>query len=77
MEAKPVGVDKPAELEDKQVERPEEPKVAERRADKLEVLEIRGSGITPEDGIQMMSPGGGSRISLAIKTGSNSFSNRL
>ena len=40
-------------------------------------LEIQGSGITPEDVTQMMSPeAAASRISLAIKTGSNSFSNR-
>ena len=76
MEAKVVAVDKPAEREDKRVERLEEPKVAERRADKPEVLEIQGLGITPEHVTQMMLPGGGSRISLAIKTGSNSFSSR-
>ena len=71
-----MAVGKPEEREDKRVERPEEPKVAERRADKPGALEIQGSGITPEDVTQMMSPGGGNRISLAIKTGSSSFSNR-
>ena len=75
MEGKRV-VDKAAEREDKRVERPVEPKVAERKADKPGGPEIQGSGITPEDVTQMMLLGVGSRIRLAIKIDSSSFSNR-
>ena len=55
-----------------QVER----RAAARRADKLEALEIQESGITRADVTQMMSEGATSRISLAIKVDSSSFSNR-
>ena len=67
---------RPAEPEGRPVERLEERKVVERRADKQEVLETPDSAIpTLEVAIQMM-PQGGGRISLAIKTGPNCFSSR-
>ena len=71
-----VAADKPAAQEGKLADRQAGPKVEERRGDKLEALEIQGSGTTPGTVTQMMSPGGVSRISLANKTGSTSFSNR-
>ena len=77
MAGRPVAGDKPAEEEDKRVERPEEPKVAERRGAKPGVLEIQGSGTTiPEDAIRTTLPARVNRVSLAARTDSNSFSNR-
>ena len=71
-----MAVDKPAEQEDKRVERPEEPRVVERRADKPEVLAILGSGTILKDATRTTVPGRVSRDSLAIKVDSNSFSSR-
>ena len=70
-----MAVDKPAEREDKRVERPEEPRVVERKAAKLEVLAILGSGTILKYAIRTTVPGRVSRDSLAM-TDSNSFSNR-
>ena len=75
-----MAADKPAEREDKRVERPEEPRVeeprvVEHRAAKPEVLAILGSG-TPGDATRTTLQGRVSRDSLAIKAGSNSFSSR-
>ena len=76
MEGRRVAADKPAEREDKRVERPEEPKVAERRVAKPEVPAIQGSGTIREDATRTTVPGRVSRDSLAIKVDSNSFSSR-
>jgi len=70
-----VAADKPAEREDKRVERPEEPRVVEHRAAKPEVLAILGSGTILKDATRTTVPGRVSRDSLAM-TDSNSFSNR-
>ena len=80
MEGKRVAADKPAEREDKRVERPEEPRVeepkaAERRAAKPEVPAILGSGTILTGATRTTVPGRVSRDSLAM-TDSNSFSNR-
>ena len=71
-----VAVDRPAELEDKRVERPEEPKVAERRVAKPEVPAIQGSGTIQEDATRTTVPDRVNRVSLAIRVDSSSFSNK-
>ena len=74
VEGRRVVADKPAEREDKPVERPVEPKAAVERRVALEVPATRGSGTARPDAIRPTLPV--SRDSLAIKAGSNSFSNR-
>ena len=69
-----MAADKPAEGEDKRVERPVEPKAAERRAAKLEA--ILGSGTIRPDAIRTILPARVNKDSLAIKIDSNSFSSR-
>jgi hypothetical protein len=77
VEGKRVAVDKPAEREDKRVERPEEPKVAERRVAKPEVPAIQGSGTIREDATRTTVPDRvNNRVSLAIRIDSSSFSNK-
>lgn len=69
-----MAVDKPAEREDKRVERPVEPRAAERRA-ALEVPAIRGLGTTRPDAIRPILP---ARVNkgLATMIDFNSFSSR-
>ena len=69
-----MAADKPAEREDKRVERPVEPKAAERRAARPEVPAILGLGT--RDATPATLRVRVSKDSLAIKTGSNSFSSR-
>ena len=71
-----MAADKPAEREDKRVERPVEPKAAGRRAAKPEVPAILGSGTILKDATRTTVPGRVSRDSLATKVDSNSFSSR-
>ena len=71
-----MAVAKPAEAEGNQVERPEEPKVVERRGAKPGVPATLGSGTILKDATRTTLPGRVSRDSLAAMTDSNSFSNR-
>ena len=71
-----AAADKLAEEEVKRVERPVEPKAAERRAAKPEVPAILGSGTIRPDVIRPILPARVNKDSLAIKIDSNSFSSR-